>query len=123
MLMITIVEWKQYINLLFFLGTYIPLTTEGKIIVNGILASCYPAVDHDMIHIGMTPIQLFPEMIEWIFGDDKGFQAFVSILGHLGRPILPDGILHEIYNQFVYFQGWDLIQKRQLNIKSVTLFF
>ena len=82
----------------FFLGTYIPLTLDGNIIVDGVLVSCYPAVDHDMIHLVMTPIQLFPEMIEWIFGDDKGLQAFVSILGHIGRPMLPHGNLYEIFN-------------------------
>ena len=26
----------------------------------------------------MTPMRWFPEIIEWIFGDDKGLQMFVN---------------------------------------------
>ena len=73
---------------------YIPLTMEGNIIVDGVLASCYPSIDHDLIHFGMTPIQWFPWMIQWIFGNDNGVQAYITILGHVGRPILPHGIIY-----------------------------
>ena len=45
---------KQYI-----LGTYVPLTEEGNIVVDGVLASCYASFDHDLAHITMAPIQLF----------------------------------------------------------------
>ena len=57
--------------------------------VEGILASCYPSTYHDMGHLAMTPIRWLPRMIEWIFGDDNGFQAFPNILEHVGRSILP----------------------------------
>ena len=39
---------------------------DGKIIVDGVLASCYAFANHDMAHTGMTPIGWFPEIIEWI---------------------------------------------------------
>ena len=51
--------------------------------VDGILASCYP-VDHDLAHLGMMPIQWFPEMIEWIFGVNNGFQVYVMTTEELG---------------------------------------
>ena len=42
-------------------GAYDPLTTDGKILVNGIQASCYAEFHHDLAHIVMTPMQRFPE--------------------------------------------------------------
>ena len=62
---------------------------EGNIVVDGVLASCYPSTYHDMAHIGMAPVQWFPEMIEWIFGDDNGLFAYANILEYVGRLILP----------------------------------
>ena len=69
---------------------YVPLTMEGNLVVDGILASCYPSSYHDMAHLAMTPIRWFPRMIEMIFGDDNGFQALVNILEHVGRSVLPN---------------------------------
>ena len=62
---------------------------EGNIFVDGVLASCYPSSYHDMAHFGMTPVQWFPEMIEWIFGDDNGLLTYANILEYVGRIILP----------------------------------
>ena len=47
-----------------YLGLYVPLTMEGNIVVGGVLASCYPSVPHDLAHMGMTPIRLFPSIFE-----------------------------------------------------------
>ena len=63
--------WKQ-LNGKFPLGAYVPLTMEGNIVVDDVLASCYPDIDHDMSHFGMTPMRWFPKMIELIFGEDSG---------------------------------------------------
>ena len=62
---------------------------EGNIIVDGILASCYPSADHDISHIVLVPIQWFPEMVDWIFGDDSGLQVYIKILEHVGRSMMP----------------------------------
>ena len=43
-----------------------PLTTKGNIMVDGVLASCYASVNHDLGHIVMTPIRWFPEMVQWV---------------------------------------------------------
>ena len=69
----------------FFLGAYVPLTGEGNIIVDGVLASCYPSSDHDLAHLVMTPMQWFPTLIEWILGQKKGIQGFVNIVETLGK--------------------------------------
>ena len=37
-----------------------PLTMEGNIIVDGVLASCYASFDHDLAHIAMAPMQWIP---------------------------------------------------------------
>ena len=62
---------------------------EGNIIVDRILASCYPSAHHDYAHIGMALIKWFPEEIDWIFGDDNGIQGYVRISEDLNGSILP----------------------------------
>ena len=62
---------------------------DGNIVVDGILASCYASFDHDFAHIGMLPMQLFPTITEWIFGEDNGSPAYVNIIGDFGGWMLP----------------------------------
>ena len=74
-------------------GAYTPITMEGRILVDGILASCYASVNHDLAHIGMTPIQWFSRAMEWIFGvisaENNGMLPYVMINKKLGRFLLP----------------------------------
>ena len=65
------------------------MTNDGNIVVDGVLASCYAQSDHDLAHIAMTPAQLFPEIMEWIFGRDAGFSVFTSMMRELGNVMLP----------------------------------
>ena len=60
-----------------YVGAYTPLTKEGNIMVDEVLASCYAFVNHELAHIGMMPIQWFPEIIQWVFGEDDGSSTFV----------------------------------------------
>ena len=57
--------------------------------VDGVLASCYSSVNHDLAHIGMKPIQWFPEVIQWIFGEDGEYSAFTRMTNGMGKLMLP----------------------------------
>ena len=73
---------------MFCLGAYAPLTKEGNFIVDGILASCYASFDHDLAHIALYPLQSFPEIIQWVFGEEDGLAVYVETAKQLGRYIL-----------------------------------
>ena len=84
---------EKYVQL-FYVGAYVPLTDEGNIIVDGILASCYPSsVDHNLAHLSMAPIRWFPDVMHMIFGDDDTFSVFIRINEELGLWMLPCGQL------------------------------
>ena len=57
--------------------------------VDGVFASCYASADHDVSDVVITPIQWLPWITECVFGDDNGLQAYVSLLEHVGRWVLP----------------------------------
>ena len=77
--------------LLPIVGAYVPLTTQGNLVVDGVLTSCYPSASHEVSHIGMTPMRWFPEITQWIFGDHGAFPGYVIISDKLGKWIIPDG--------------------------------
>ena len=76
---------------MFFLGAYVPVTKEGNIIVDGVVASCYAAGPHDLIHIVMAPFLSFPEITQSVFGEDRGFAIYVQMWQNFGRWVLPSG--------------------------------
>ena len=85
--------WKLFIFLFYivlcFSGAYVPLTEEGNIMVNGVLASCYASFDHNLAHVVMAPLQWFPEMMQLIFGEQNGSPVFVDIVKYLGKLAVP----------------------------------
>ena len=66
---------------------------EGNIVVDGVLASCYPSAFHDLAHIAMTPAQWFPNVMEWVFGESNGFSVFVAIIEHVAKWVLPEEVV------------------------------
>ena len=80
--------YKKYNT--FCTGAYVPVTMEGNIMVEGVLASCYASSDHDLAHFAMRPILWFPSVIEYIVGDDTGFQIYSGINAQLGKWMLPN---------------------------------
>ena len=52
------------------------------------LASCYASYDHDLSHFAMTPMQWFPEIIQWAFGMNKAYPIYVNIAKEFGTWIL-----------------------------------
>ena len=57
--------------------------------VDGVLASCYASIDHDLAHIGMGPVRWFPVITEWIFGQENESPGYVNILIYVGEWLLP----------------------------------
>ena len=70
-----------------------PLTRDGNIVVEGVLASCYASFNHDLAHIALAPIHWFPEIVEWIFGVENGNPGYVKIAKEFGRMVLPHELL------------------------------
>ena len=44
-------------------GTWSPLTTEGTLLVDGLLASCYASFPHDLVDLALAPVKMFPRML------------------------------------------------------------
>ena len=79
---------------LFCKGAYTPLTREGNIIVDEVLASCYASsADHQLAHFATAPIRWFPDIIQMVFGKEEAISAFMRINEKLGRWFLPYGYL------------------------------
>ena len=68
---------------------------NGKVMVDGIMASCYASADHDLAHLLVMPIRLFPDTIKWIFGDENGFLFHIKIMEEVAGWLLPHGQLFE----------------------------
>ena len=79
-----------------------PLTNEGNIVVDGVLASCYPSAAHDLVHLAMTPILWFPQITQWILGEENGFQIYILIAEDLGRWVLSCVQSYDNINKVVY---------------------
>ena len=62
---------------------------EGNIVVDGVLASCYPSAHHDLAHMAMAPIRWFPIIFQWIFDDENRILGYVQIAEDLGLWVLP----------------------------------
>merc|ERR1712002_289906 len=45
-------------------GYRAPLTEEGTLLVDGILASCYASFDHWYSHKMVTPVRMFPDLLD-----------------------------------------------------------
>ena len=84
-------HFKLTSDLYVFQGTIVPLTAEGNIVVDGVLASCYADFPQYLAHLTMTPMQRYSNVMEWIFGDDTGFPVCVDSAMNFGKLILPSG--------------------------------
>ena len=82
--------------IIFSSGAYAPLTEDGNIVVDGVLASCYASFDHDLAHFAMIPMQWYPEITVWIFGVNNCTPGYVDIAKEFGRWVLPSASLFGI---------------------------
>ena len=44
-------------------GTWTPLTMEGTLLVDGLLASCYASFPHDLVDLALAPVKMFPRIL------------------------------------------------------------
>ena len=44
-------------------GVWAPLTTEGTLLVDDLLASCYAAFPHSLSDLALAPVKMFPRML------------------------------------------------------------
>ena len=58
--------------------------------VDGVLASCYADVDHDLGQLSMIPMKWFAKVIEFIFGDDLGVPVYITTTIKLSEVMMPD---------------------------------
>ena len=77
------------INFVHFLGAYAPLTTEGNILVDGILASCYTSSQDDLGHIFLAPMRYIPKLMDLIFGPGTDYPGYVKVVVDLGKIVIP----------------------------------
>ena len=63
--------------------------------VDGVLTSCYAyASDATLAHIVMTPMQWFPEIIDWIFGEYNEYSVYAKIKESLGKLVVQYGYFY-----------------------------
>ena len=66
-----------------------PITMEGNIVVDDVLASCYASFDHDIAHFAMAPIRWFPDFLELFSAEENVFPMYVAIAKEIGKWWLP----------------------------------
>ncbi|XP_023284365.1 indian hedgehog B protein-like [Seriola lalandi dorsalis] len=70
-------------------GLYAPLTQHGSVVVNGVLASCYAAVDnHHLAHWVLAPLRFFYSLIGPSEPQTDGLHWFPWLLQKLGQMLL-----------------------------------
>uniref|UniRef100_A0A672IR50 Hedgehog protein n=1 Tax=Salarias fasciatus TaxID=181472 RepID=A0A672IR50_SALFA len=76
-------------------GAFAPLTRQGTLVVDGVVASCYAAVDqHTLAHWAFAPLRLFHSWTGTAGGHGDGVHWYSQVLHWLGRRLLDPGRLH-----------------------------
>ncbi|KAM6979377.1 indian hedgehog B protein-like [Tautogolabrus adspersus] len=76
-------------------GLYAPLTQHGSIVVNGVLASCYAAMDnHHLAHWVLAPLRFFYSLMGPSEPQIDGLHWYPWLLQMLGQILLDAGHFH-----------------------------
>lgn len=76
-------------------GLYAPLTERGSIVVDGVLASCYAAVDsHRLAHWALAPLRFFYSLMGPSGTQTDGLHWYPWLLQRLGTTLLDSEHFH-----------------------------
>ncbi|XP_041355650.1 zinc metalloproteinase dpy-31-like [Gigantopelta aegis] len=68
-------------------GIYVPVTAAGTLVVDGIFASCYSCLPHNLEHFFLTPFRWFPWLLDpW---QQDGYSPIISGLEYVADRFLP----------------------------------
>ena len=73
-------------------GAYAPLTTEGNILVDGILASCYASSHHDLGHLALAPIRYLLTLMDCMFGQSNDYPGYVKLIEDFEKIMSPNSM-------------------------------
>lgn len=78
-------------------GAFAPLTQQGTLVVDGVLASCYAVVEqHSLAHWAFSPLRLVHGWTGSARSPGDGIHWYPRLLHWLGRMLLDSGRLHPL---------------------------
>ncbi|KAM8903057.1 indian hedgehog B protein-like [Spinachia spinachia] len=78
-------------------GAFAPLTRQGTLVVDGVVASCYAVVDqHSLAHWAFSPLRLLHSWTGSTGRHRDGVHWYSRLLHWLGRMLLDSGRLHPL---------------------------
>uniref|UniRef100_A0A8C2XU02 Hedgehog protein n=1 Tax=Cyclopterus lumpus TaxID=8103 RepID=A0A8C2XU02_CYCLU len=78
-------------------GAFAPLTQQGTLVVDGVVASCYAVVDqHALAHWAFSPLRLIHSWTGSTGSHRDGIHWYSRLLHWLGRMLLDSGRLHPL---------------------------
>ncbi|XP_018550905.1 sonic hedgehog protein [Lates calcarifer] len=85
-------------------GSFAPVTVQGTVVVDQVLASCYAAIeDHDLAHWALAPVRLAHWVSSLIFSSqpqasaqNDGVHWYSKILYQLGTWLLDSHLIHPL---------------------------
>ncbi|XP_041834762.1 indian hedgehog B protein-like [Melanotaenia boesemani] len=78
-------------------GVFAPLTRQGTVVVDGVVASCYAVVDqHWLAHWAFAPLRLMHSWTGSTGGCSDGIHWYSQLLLWLGRKLLDSESLHPL---------------------------
>lgn len=78
-------------------GAFAPLTRQGTLVVDGVVASCYAVVDqHSLAHWAFSPLRLLHSWTGSTGSPRDGVHWYSRLLHWLGRMLLDSGRLHPL---------------------------
>ncbi|KAM9327641.1 indian hedgehog B protein-like [Pholidichthys leucotaenia] len=78
-------------------GAFAPLTRQGTVVVDGVVASCYAVLDqHTLAHWAFAPLRLLHSWTGTLGQNVDGVHWYARLLHWFGRRLLDSGRLHPL---------------------------